>query len=54
MKTEVEKLYAKYIKTTAPEDHHTTVTVNGTEYYSYISKASTTKLVEYHLMTLSA
>lgn len=50
MKTEVEKLYAKYIKTTAPEDHHTTVTVNGTEYYSYISKASTTKLVEYHLM----
>lgn len=54
MKTEVEKLYAKYIKTTAPEDHHTTVTVNGTEYYSYISKASTTKLVEYYLMTLSA
>lgn len=50
MKTEVEKLYAKYIKTTAPEDHHTTVTVNGTEYYSYISKASTTKLVEYYLM----
>ena len=50
MKTEVEKLYAKYIKTTAPVDHHTTVTVNGTEYYSYISKASTTKLVEYHLM----
>ena len=50
MKTEVEKLYAKYIKTTAPEDHHTTVTVNGTEYYSYITKASTTKLVEYHLM----
>lgn len=54
MKTEVEKLYAKYIKTTAPEDHHTTVTVNGTEYYSYISKASTVKLVEYYLMTLSA
>ena len=54
MKTEVEKLYAKYIKTTAPVDHHTTVTVNGTEYYSYISKASTTKLVEYYLMTLSA
>lgn len=50
MKTEVEKLYAKYIKTTAPVDHHTTVTVNGTEYYSYISKASTTKLVEYYLM----
>lgn len=50
MKTEVEKLYAKYIKTTAPVDHHTTVTVNGTEYYSYISKASTVKLVEYYLM----
>lgn len=49
MKTEVEKLYAKYIKTAAPEDHHTTVTVNGTEYYSYITKASTTKLVEYYL-----
>ena len=54
MKTEVEKLYAKYIKTTAPEDHHTTVTVSGTEYYSYITEASTVKLVEYHLMTLSA
>lgn len=54
MKTEVEKLYAKYIKTAAPVDHHTTVTVNGTEYYSYISKASTTKLVEYYRMTLSA
>lgn len=54
MKTEVEKLYAKYIKTAAPVDHHTTVTVNGTEYYSYISKASTVKLVEYYLMTLSA
>lgn len=54
MKTEVEKLYNKYIKTTAPEDHHTTVTVNGTKYYSYISEASTVKLVEYHLMTLSA
>ena len=50
MKTEIEKLYAKYIKTTAPEDHHTTVTVNGTEYYSYITKASTKKLVEYYLM----
>ena len=44
----------KYIKTTAPEDHHTTVTVNGTKYYSYITEASTVKLVEYHLMTLSA
>ena len=54
MKTEVEKLYNKYIKTTAPEDHHTTVTVNGTEYYSYITAASTTKLVEYYRMTLSA
>lgn len=54
MKTEVEKLYAKYIKTTAPEDHHTTVTVNGTEYYSYISKASTKKLVEYYLAAQSA
>lgn len=49
MKTEVEKLYNKYIKTTAPEDHHTTVTVNGTKYYSYITAASTTKLVEYYL-----
>ena len=54
MKTEVEKLYNKYIKTTAPEDHHTTVTVNGTKYYSYITAASTTKLVEYYRMTLSA
>lgn len=54
MKAEVEKLYNKYIKTTAPEDHHTTVTVNGTKYYSYITEASTVKLVEYHLMTLSA
>lgn len=49
MKTEVEKLYNKYIKTTAPEDHHTTVTVNGTEYYSYITAASTAKIVEYYL-----
>lgn len=54
MKTEVEKLYAKYIKTTAPVDHHTTVTVNGTEYYSYITKASTKKLVEYYLAAQSA
>lgn len=54
MKTEVEKLYAKYIKTAAPVDHHTTVTVNGTEYYSYISKASTVKLVEYYLAAQSA
>ena len=54
MKTEVEKLYAKYIKTAAPVDHHTTVTVNGTEYYSYISKASTKKLVEYYLAAQSA
>lgn len=54
MKTEVEKLYAKYIKTAAPEDHHTTVTVNGTEYYSYITKASTKKLVEYYLAAQSA
>ena len=54
MKVQVEALYSKYIKTVAPEDYHTTVTVGGTEYYSYISKASTKKLVEYYLAAQGA
>ena len=54
MKSQIGALYNKYIKTAAPEGHHTTVTVNGTNYYSYISKASTEKLVEYYLASQGA
>lgn len=54
MKAQVEALYNRYIKTSAPTDHHTTVTVGGTEYYSYISTASTQKLVEYYLAAQNA
>lgn len=54
MKAQIGALYNKYIKAEAPEGHHTAVTVNGTNYYSYISKASTEKLVEYYLASQGA